>query len=311
MPNTNNSTLCLVCASKVVKNGKTAAGTQRWRCPDCGASSVRKREDMTRRHQLTEFLTWLVGKHSQREVDNGLTGRSFRDRTAWCWDIEPSLGPVTTTHRQVLVDGIWIGSWCLLIAVTESLQVLAWQWCARESTAAWSALFEHIPAPKVIVCDGGTGIASAVRAHWPNTKIQRCLFHVQMNIRQHLTLKPRTDAGRALLGLSRALSKVRNVDTAIGWQIHLQQWWETFGHLTQERTYLRGRWWFTHHRLRKAWLLLARLSRNGQLFTYIRHGNSRTTSPLEGGINNGIRHVLRAHRGMTDRVVAQPHFSQP
>lgn len=36
------------------------------------------------------------------------------------------------------------------------------------------------------------------------------------------------------------------------------------------------------------------------MFTYLEHGNTRTTSPLEGGINNGIRHVLRAHRGMTE-----------
>lgn len=46
--------------------------------------------------------------------------------------------------------------------------------------------------------------------------------------------------------------------------------------------------------------LLSRLTRDGTLFTYIDYGNSRTTSPLEGGINNGIRHVLRAHRGMTE-----------
>jgi hypothetical protein len=70
------------------------------------------------------FLTWLSGKQSQSELD-GLAGRSFRHATAWCWDIEPTLGKVTTTHHQVLVDGIWVGSWCLLIAVTERLEVPA------------------------------------------------------------------------------------------------------------------------------------------------------------------------------------------
>lgn len=36
------------------------------------------------------------------------------------------------------------------------------------------------------------------------------------------------------------------------------------------------------------------------LFTYLEHGNARTASPLEGGINNGIRAVLRHHRGMSE-----------
>lgn len=283
-----------------MKNGKTVAGTQRWRCVHCGASSVRKRPDVTRRAELHMFVSWLVGKHSQSELTGTKTGRSLRRNTSWCWNVQPALPAVTTFHHQVLVDGIWVGSWCLLIAVTEDLHVLAWQWCARESVAAWTALFEQIPAPAVVVSDGGLGIASAVRACWPETHMQRCLFHVQMNVRVHLTLNPRTDAGKSLLELSRSLSRVYDVEAAIKWQLQLDQWWQTFGHLTTERTFHDYRWWFTHDRLRKAWQLLAKLTRNGTLFTYLEYGNSRTTSPLEGGINNGIRHVLRSHRGMSE-----------
>lgn len=260
---------------------------------------------MTRRHQLERFLIWLLGKHSQAEITGTATGRSLRRNTAWCWDIEPYLGPVETTHHQVLVDGVWVGSWCLLIAVTETLEVLAWQWCARESTAAWTALLERIPAPAVVVCDGGAGIASAVRRVWPKTRTQRCLFHVQMNIRRYLTLNPRTDAGRRLLVLSRELSKVRDEDQVIAWRLKLEAWWQAHGHLTKERSYDGRRYWFTHDRLRKAWQLLAKLSRDGTLFTHVSYGNARTTSPLEGGINNGIRTVLRNHRGMSE-----PHMKR-
>jgi hypothetical protein len=270
-----------------------------------GASSaVRKREDVTRRHQLTVFLTWLVGKASQAEAD-GMSGRSFRHSTTWRWDVVPRQGPVETVHKQVLLDGIWIGNWCLLIAVTESLEVLAWQWSSGETTAAWSALFERIPAPEVVVCDGGSGIASAVRTTWPTTKVQRCIFHVQMNIRRHLTMNPRSDAARRLRKLSLQLSKVLSAEDAIAWQLKLEAWWQAHGHLTKVRSTDGRVSWFTHDRLRKAWNLLFRLSRDETLFTYVEHGNARTTSPLEGGINNGIRHVLRNHRGMTE-----PHMKR-
>ena len=261
---------------------------------------MRKRPDLTRRHELEQFLSWLLGKHSQTEITGTATGRSLRRSNTWCWDIEPRLGPASTTHHQILIDGVWVGSWCLLIAVTETLEVLAWQWCARESTAAWTALLERLPAPAVVVCDGGAGIASAVHRVWPATRTQRCLFHVQMNIRRHLTLNPRTDAGRRLLGLSRELSTVRDKDAVIAWRLKLEAWWQAHGHLTKERSYDGHRYWFTHDRLRKAWQLLAKLSRDGTLFTYVSCGNARTTSPLEGGINNGIRTVLRNHRGMSE-----------
>lgn len=59
-------------------------------------------------------------------------------------------------------------------------------------------------------------------------------------------------------------------------------------------------WGFTHDRLRKAWQLIRRVSRNDTLFTWITYGNPRTTSPLEGGINAPIRDLLRRHRGMSE-----------
>jgi hypothetical protein len=302
----SNTTTCVICGTLLVKNGRTKAGTQRWRCLNCGSSAIRKRPDVARREQLRRFLEWLSSNSSQTASADTGSARAFRRDTAWCWDLRPTIGPVTKTHHAVLVDGLWVGTWCLLIAVSDQLDVLGWQWCSNESTAAWTALLQQIPAPAVIVSDGGTGLPSAMRACWPETKHQRCMFHIQMNISRHLTFKPRTDAGRALLGLSKALSKVHTADDAIRWRIKLDQWWQTFGHLTKERTIVRdGKFWFTHDRLRKAWQLLSRVTRDGTLFTYIEYGNPRTTSPLEGGINAQIRARLRAHRGMTE-----PHMKR-
>lgn len=284
-----------------MKNGRTAAGTQRWRCLSCGASQTRRRPDVTRREQLRRFVTWLTGKQTQAEIDGTATGRTFRRETAWCWDIEPRLEPATTIHHAVLVDGIWIGTWCLLIALSDDGDVLAWQWSGGESVAAWKALLEQVEAPGILVSDGGTGLPTALGACWPETKHQRCLFHLQMNVTRHLTRNPRTDGGKALRALVMNLSAVQDEDAAIAWQLQLEQWWQTFGHLTRERTMFRnGQFGYTHDRLRKAWLLIRRVSRNHTLFTYIVYGNPRTTSPLEGGVNAQIRELLRRHRGMSE-----------
>lgn len=300
----SNTTTCLVCDSRLVKNGKHRSGTQRWRCPSCGVSSVRRRPDVTRREQLTRFVGWLVGKHTQAEIDGTATGRSFRRQTSWCWELEPRLPPATQIHHAVLVDGIWISGWCLLIALSDTGRVLAWQWSGGESVAAWKALLEQVEAPGILVSDGGTGIPTALKTVWPETKHQRCLFHIQSRITRHLTRNPRTDAGRALRELVMRLSKIGedDEDEAIAWQIQLDQWWRAFGHLTKEKTRLRnGQLVFTHDRLRKAWNLINSVIRNQTLFTYITYGNPRTTSPLEGGINSQIRDVLRRHRGLSEQ----------
>jgi transposase-like protein len=38
----------------------------------------------------------------------------------------------------------------------------------------------------------------AVKLNWPNTKVQRCQFHVKMNAKVKLTSNPKTDAGKEL-----------------------------------------------------------------------------------------------------------------
>lgn len=234
-----------------MKNGRHRSGTQRWRCKDCGSSTVRRRPDVRRREQLHRFLIWLTGKSTQAEAGGG-TGRSFRDQTAWCWDLQPQMPVTGEVHDAVLVDGIWIGSWCLLIALSDTGHVIAWQWAARESTAAWEALFGQFPPPEVVVTDGGSGIRSALANTWPDTAVQRCLFHLQMNVTRELTRNPRLKAGRALRALAMNLSTVTHVDTAIQWRLALEGWWQRFGHLTKERTF------YEHRRRAVEWFLLLR-----------------------------------------------------
>ena len=291
----------MLCNNRLIKNGRHPSGTQRWKCATCGASTTRKRPDLTKRHQLRSFVTWLTGKHTQADIDGTHTGRTFRRNTAWCWDLIPHLPRNPTTFHAVMVDGIWIGSWCLLIALSDHGNVLAWQWCSGETTAAWLALLEQFTAPAVLVSDGGSGLPTALRTSWPNTQHQRCLFHYQLNITRHLTRNPRTIAGRALRKLALDLSGVWDEDAAIRWQVQLDAWWRTFGHLTLERTLLRnGRFGYTHDRLRKAWLITRNVVRKQLIFTYVTYGNPRTTSPLEGGVNAQLRDLLKRHRGLTE-----------
>ncbi|NLT56398.1 MAG: hypothetical protein GXX79_17935 [Actinomycetales bacterium] len=143
--------------------------------------------------------------------------------------------------------------------------------------------------------------------------MQRCLVHVARDVRRHLTTRPRTQAGRALWALTRALTKVDTLDAATAWLTRLNDWHTTHGHLVRERTYRTQTpfvpgwvrpgqaWWYTHHRLRKAYRLLERLARDQVLFTHLDPdltGLDATTNKIEGGVNACLREMLRRHRGM-------------
>lgn len=329
--------MCELCGNKLKRNGTTTAGTTRWRCTTCGASSTKRRPDLRRRGELNEFRAWLLNPTPQGHTP--AAARAFRRRTAWCWLIEPTITVTGELYSEVQVDGLYLSSrWCLLVASHHG-KVVAWQWCDREKTVAWKALLTQVPPPRVLVCDGGSGIPKAVQECWPDARIQRCLVHVQRVVRRHLTSRPRTEAGKALWALARSLTKVNTRAEATTWLQALNAWHQTHGHLTRERTYLKNlghqaapswvrqgqRWWYTHERLRRAYRGLAKLVREQQLFVYLEPEFaglkiSSTTNSIEGAINAQIRRMLSHHRGMIehhqrraiewwlhDHAIAAPH----
>jgi hypothetical protein len=147
---------------------------------------------VTRKAEFTAFLSWITGK--QRQGGYAASERTFRRPSAWCWNVAPQAPVTGEVHPVVMLDGTYFNGWCVLVAYTGS-HVIAWQWCDREKHASWSALLQQIPAPDVAVVDGHKGLESALRECWPETKVQRCLFHIRQNIRTHLTLRPKLEAG--------------------------------------------------------------------------------------------------------------------
>ncbi|NLS10880.1 IS1249 family transposase [Nesterenkonia sp. MY13] len=311
---------CDLCGGRLKKFGRTAAGTQRLRCTDCGATSSikRRRGDVARRHELEAFLTWLTGKHTQEEAAKkaGISGRSFRRRTAWCWNIRPRIPVTGEIYDQIQLDGIYIGSWCCLIAISPT-GVIGYQWCDTEKRAAWEELLKRFPAPAVVINDGGAGLLSARKYLWPKTRVQRCLVHLQRTVRRHITTRPRTIPGKELRQLSLALTKINTTEQAASWLAALADFHQRHRGFIFARTrrddhagpvpgWVRPgqKSWFTHDRLRKAYVLLERCAKHGELFTYL-DGDldfeiASTTNQIEGGINAQIRLLLRHHRGLPE-----------
>ena len=152
--------------------------------------------------------------------------------------------------------------------------VIGYQWCDTEKRPAWEALLQRFPAPAVVVTDGGTGLISARKHAWPQTRVQRCLVHIQRNVRTHLTTRPRTLPGKELRQLSLALTRITTTAQATSWLQALGEFHQRHRGFIYARTY-RGQhpgpvpgWvrpgqksWFTHDRLRKAYSLLERCAK--------------------------------------------------
>lgn len=256
---------CPYCGGRTKRNDGTSSGSQRWRCTACGASTTVRYDDTATR--LDEFLGWLLSKDSQAAMPGG--GRSFRRRTAEFWEVWPMPVPDGELHRVLYVDGIWVARELVVLICCSGERVVSWYMARSENSRAWSALMAPIPAPDVVVTDGGSGFAKAVRETWPRTRVQRCTFHAFSQVKRYTTTRPKLQAGRELYLVARDLMGIEMLHQAELWVERYLDWCGFWADFLEDRTVVDGRRVYAHERLRRARSSLSSLVSAGTLFTYL------------------------------------------
>ncbi len=295
--------VCPVCGNICIKYGKTSAGSQRWFCKSCSMAFSPQIDSSAK--QLQIFLEWLFSKQTQAEMPGA--GRSFRRKTAVFWDIWP-MPPKIEEKRDVLyVDGIHLGRKACILICCDDKYVLGWYLCRDEHSGAWAALMSRIAEPAIVISDGGTGFARALKKAWPHTRHQRCVFHAFSQVKRYVTSRPKTAAGIELYALSKELLHIKSAAEAEEWTSRFIAWINRYKDFLNQRTRDEdGTWRYTHERVLKAERSLIRLLKDGTIFTYtddelkaIIGDLPATNNRIEGGVNARLREMLREHRGLS------------
>jgi hypothetical protein len=292
---------CPICSEKMIRNGKTSAGRQRWICKTCRLTKTNRINSDAK--QLKIFLTWLLSK--KRQIDMPSQGRSFRNHTAKFWRYWALPPIVDEVHRVIYVDGIYLARNVVILIACSDEHVLGWYLARSENSRSWEALISRIAPPIIVVSDGGSGLAKALWRIWPETEVQRCTFHAFCQVKRYTTSRPNLPAGMELYALAKDLLHLETLDQAQLWVALYLKWCGKWDGFLQEVTVKDGRRELTHHRLVKARNSLNVLINKGQLFTYlddlltIGGPLPATNNRIEGGVNAQLRQVLREHRGLS------------
>jgi len=129
-------------------------------------------------------------------------GRNARRRFASFWPLWPLSPLVDEVHHVVFVDGIYLSHKLVVLIACTKTHVVGWYVARGENSASWAALFSRIAPPDVVVCDGGSGIASAVAKTWPTYHADPTLHLPRLQHHQTRDHHPAThECGRRTLRL--------------------------------------------------------------------------------------------------------------
>lgn len=290
------------------RRGKTAAGTQRWLCVPCHASTVRRRPDTQRRHRLSSFVAWLTGYEDLSAIaaEYGVTRQTVSEWFAPLWhEPLPVSQCMDVTGSVLIVDGVRLARQASVLVGRTLRRIAAWVFTVGESTQDWCLFTDSVVGvPWAVVLDGRAGLLAAVQLVWPQALIQRCHFHVLKRARQLLTKEPKLPAGQTIRRLLLDLKGVRTRRQRRRWLRAYRHWERRFERflaaktISTERTKTsRLRWRYTHPKLRSVRSLLRNVL--PYLFIYVRHPLiPRTTNHVEGGLNSTLKDLIRRHRGL-------------
>ena len=300
------------CRKKLIKWGKTRAGTVRWQCPVCGKTKVRQKHGV--RHQLLkqflidgQTMTQLARKYNVHP----LTIRNWLHRT-FIQTPPASFSNLPSQPCWLITDATHFQRWgCLLITkVTGVKQPLAVSFHRHEDQVSAVSHLQPLSHLSVtgFTTDGRRGLVLAYRQLFPQAAQQRCLVHVRFRVQSLLTSKPKLALGQELLELVKLLHEVKDGMAATSWWELFSDWYtqnqdqiNTRSHhqdlLTRKR-----HWWYTHKNLRKAAKHV--LYAGDHLFTFLSYSNSVShTNHLEGTFGQRKPSLYR-HRGLSRTRIA-------
>lgn len=302
------------------KWGKDARGKPRFRCSSCKLSTQRKRIDVTQKHRLELFRTWLLGKLelSWYATKYGVSRQTLFNWFTPFWLEEPLPKEVDIRNRVLIVDGKYIERSATVLVATTTDFVVFWHFTQRETAATWSIFFGGLlQIPFAVVLDGQRGAIKAVKSRFPGIIIQRCQFHVIHYCLAKLTQNPESTAAIELRFLVLRITRVTTRTEFSVWISDYKSWFHQHKGFLKQKTKQsdnltptgRPKWHYTHSRLHAAHSHLKNAL--PYLFKYLLYPQiPNTTNFVEGAINAPMQEKLRNHRGLnlTQRRVLIAHF---
>lgn len=173
---------------------------------------------------------------------------------------------------------------------------LWWRQIDSETADVYRQGREHLEkngfAILAAVIDGKTGVKQV----FSDIPVQMCQYHQKKIVNRYLTLRPKLEAGRELMAITKTLTTA----TEAQFTDALNRWHEKWKTFLKERTINveTNKWYYTHKRLRSACRSLK--TNLPILFTYQKYpdlGIPNTNNSLEGTFT-ALKKLINNHNGL-------------
>ncbi len=188
-------------------------GHQRWRCGDCGHVFSQPKSDWI----LAAYRDYVLGKQTLAQLGKKLhktapTLRKHFDSLRF----DPRILPPPLHPVSLIFDTTFFGHTFGVLVFRAEGRNIFWQFVRTERAEDIRHNLARLHAAgwqfKSITVDGKPSILQMLRQCYPDIPVQICQFHVMQNLRRILSAKPKTSAGKELLMLTEAITRISRAE---------------------------------------------------------------------------------------------------
>ncbi len=189
----------------VIRWGKRK-GHQRFKCKGCGLLFTWANKGVKQSNEFIWFTKWVLGRRTFNDlVIESRYSKSTLQRLFKVYLSKPPRFIIRyKTGLRLIIDGTYFSRELCLILYYDSAHryPLYFRYSTNEF---YKELKEDLQILKSlgievlsVTCDGKKSIIRAVRKVYEQVTLQRCTVHVQRNVRNWLTRKPKSEAAKEL-----------------------------------------------------------------------------------------------------------------
>ena len=192
---------------------------QRFQCSNCRRTFIYRSPSTKRYNEKRWFDLWVKESYSIRQLCN-LSGhsRSKLERIKNYWlDRLPKEQNDYSKNKYIIYDGTYFHKNGCFISLMDAKtkMIIATMYAHKEGGAIVAPWFRSLKdkglKPRFVVMDGEQTVMKAIKAIWPQARIQRCLYHIQHEGMRWLRTYPKTDAGRDLRAILATLCDISTI----------------------------------------------------------------------------------------------------
>ncbi len=268
---------------------------------------TRNNKGVKESNEFIWFTKWVLGRRTFNDLvtESGYSKSTLQRLFKVYLSKPPRFIIRYKTGLRLIIDGTYFGRTLCLILYYDSAHRYALYF--RYSTNEfYKELKEDLQILKSlgievlsVTCDGKKSIIRAVRKVYEQVTLQRCTVHVQRNVRNWLTRKPKSEAAKELRYLISLLHHIKNIVEQNMWIIAFNHWYIKYKSIIEEKAYRKqsGRWWYKHRQLRRSAISIKNAIPD--LFHFIQTpGIPKSTNGIDSYFGH-LKTNLKIHRGLS------------